>query len=175
MMEAPDVNRLRLIGGDLAVDFVNTVDEDVPADYLATAAGFRAWADRMGLPPGRVAIADVHATRAVLDAVLRPRATGGAPDERALAVLRGLESDALARATLAPGGWSFHDPLGPIVHAATELLVHGPVARLKTCGNCPWLFLDLSRNGSRRWCSMEGCGTAVKIARLTERRRRARA
>jgi predicted RNA-binding Zn ribbon-like protein len=56
------------------------------------------------------------------------------------------------------------------VHAA-ELLIRDPVDRLKSCGNCPWILLDESRNASRRWCSMEGCGTEVKIRRLTERRR----
>jgi predicted RNA-binding Zn ribbon-like protein len=37
------------------------------------------------------------------------------------------------------------------------------------------VFLDRSRNGSRRWCRMADCGTTVKARRLTERRRAARA
>jgi predicted RNA-binding Zn ribbon-like protein len=36
------------------------------------------------------------------------------------------------------------------------------------------MFLDQSRNGSRRWCRMADCGTAVKSRRLTERRRELR-
>ena len=68
------------------------------------------------------------------------------------------------------------DPLHPIVHAAVELLTDGPLDRLKVCGNCRWLFLDQSRNHSRRWCSMDECGIQMKHARVVEqRRRRARA
>ena len=49
------------------------------------------------------------------------------------------------------------DPLRPIAHAATELLTGGPLEHLKICANCRWLFLDKSRNHSRRWCSMQEC------------------
>jgi predicted RNA-binding Zn ribbon-like protein len=72
-----------------------------------------------------------------------------------------------------PAASSVLRPMPRIVHSAVELLLHGRIERLRMCGNCPWLFLDLSRNASRRWCSMENCGTAVKIRLLTERRRRA--
>jgi predicted RNA-binding Zn ribbon-like protein len=75
--------------------------------------------------------------------------------------------------------WSHADdlrtPLWPITHAATNLLAHGPPQSLKVCANCRWLFLDQSRNRSRRWCSMENCGTAVKKERYVERRRARRA
>jgi predicted RNA-binding Zn ribbon-like protein len=59
--------------------------------------------------------------------------------------------------------------------AAVDLLSTVDLSRLKTCpldeGGCGWLFLDLSRNGSRRWCAMADCGTQAKVRRLTERRR----
>jgi predicted RNA-binding Zn ribbon-like protein len=169
MEAAVDPLSIRLVGGDVALDFVNTIDDGV--DVLGDARAFAAWAERMELPPGRAALADVHAARATIDAVLRPLAAGATPAARDLRALAALERTALARATLTPGGWAFADPLSAVVHAAAELIVRGPVDRLKTCGNCPWLFLDHSRNASRRWCSMEGCGTAVKIRRLTARRR----
>jgi predicted RNA-binding Zn ribbon-like protein len=63
-------------------------------------------------------------------------------------------------------------------HAAFDLLQTCDFGRLRRCpvetGGCGWLFLDRSRNGSRRWCSMSDCGTAVKSHRLTQRRRAAR-
>jgi predicted RNA-binding Zn ribbon-like protein len=66
-----------------------------------------------------------------------------------------------------------------LAHAAVELLSTVELARLKTCpldeGGCGWLFLDLSRNGSRRWCAMADCGTQAKVRRLTARRRATRA
>ncbi len=66
------------------------------------------------------------------------------------------------------------DPLRPIAHAAVELLTNGPLEHVKICGNCRWLFLDQSRNHSRRWCSMAECGTQMKQRRFVERRRRSR-
>ena len=62
---------------------------------------------------------------------------------------------------------------------AVEVLRDAELARLRRCppeaGGCGWVFLDRSRNGSRRWCRMADCGTTVKARRLTERRRAARA
>jgi predicted RNA-binding Zn ribbon-like protein len=62
--------------------------------------------------------------------------------------------------------------------AAVDLLRTADPGRLRRCpagqGGCGWIFLDRSRNGSRRWCQMADCGTQAKIRRLTERRRAAR-
>jgi predicted RNA-binding Zn ribbon-like protein len=62
-----------------------------------------------------------------------------------------------------------------LVVAAVELVRGVELRQLRACpvddGGCGWLFLDRSRNGSRRWCSMEDCGTRAKIRKLTERRR----
>ncbi|MFI6826883.1 CGNR zinc finger domain-containing protein [Kribbella sp. NPDC050241] len=62
-----------------------------------------------------------------------------------------------------------------LVAAAIELLRTVELRQLRACpideGGCGWLFLDRSRNGSRRWCSMEDCGTRAKIRKLSERRR----
>jgi predicted RNA-binding Zn ribbon-like protein len=59
--------------------------------------------------------------------------------------------------------------------AALDVLRSADMERLRRCpvesGGCGWMFLDQSRNGSRRWCRMADCGTAVKSRRLTERRR----
>ena len=56
-----------------------------------------------------------------------------------------------------------------------DVLRGADLARLRRCpleaGGCGWLFLDQSRNGSRRWCRMADCGSLVKARRLTERRR----
>jgi len=61
---------------------------------------------------------------------------------------------------------------------AVDLLTRTDLTRLGICppedGGCGWLFLDRSRNGSRRWCTMEACGAFSKSRRLTERRRAGR-
>jgi len=65
-----------------------------------------------------------------------------------------------------------------IAEAALDVLQTADLTRLRRCpiseGGCGWLFLDQSRNGSRRWCRMADCGNAAKARRLTERRRVAR-
>jgi predicted RNA-binding Zn ribbon-like protein len=165
---------VRLVGGDLAIDFVNTVDGDIEGgDHIPTSAAFRAWCERLGLSAGRQSLAEVHGVRDRIDAVLRPLSTGDPPPLAALAALRDLERAALARAEMRPGGWDWHNgsALDRLVHAATELVLSDRHHRLRRCANCTWLFLDLSRNRSRKWCSMEHCGTHVKIRRLSERRR----
>lgn len=62
---------------------------------------------------------------------------------------------------------------------AVDLLCHTDLGRLGICPpehhGCGWLFLDRSRNGSRRWCTMEACGSFEKARRLTQRRRADRA
>jgi len=121
--------------------------------------------------------------------IFRALADGKEPPTKLLDRLRDEERAALADARLARGagahgdamGWTWPapreltEPLRPIVHAAVELLTHGPLDRLKTCGNCRWLFLDQSRNHSRRWCRMDECGIQMKHARFVEQRRRRRA
>jgi predicted RNA-binding Zn ribbon-like protein len=62
---------------------------------------------------------------------------------------------------------------------AVDLLCATDVTQLGCCpveaGGCGWLFLDHTRNHSRRWCAMEDCGSGAKAKRLTERRRQSRA
>ena len=106
------------------------------------------------------------------------------PPAETLARLRDDEAEALAHGQLAvgPGGfawtWSrtgdLDGLLWPIVHAAAMLLTGGPLERIKACGGCRYLFLDETKNGSRRWCSMAECGTRAKMRRFVARRSAAR-
>lgn len=62
-----------------------------------------------------------------------------------------------------------------LAYAAVDLTRTADLSQLRACpvaeGGCGWLFLDRSRNHSRRWCAMEDCGTQAKSRRLTTRRR----
>lgn len=60
--------------------------------------------------------------------------------------------------------------------SAAELLTSGDVGRVRKCegARCAWLFLDRSRNGSRRWCDMTICGNRAKARRHQEKAKRAR-
>lgn len=53
--------------------------------------------------------------------------------------------------------------------AAVEAVFKLPNNRIGSCPACGWLFLDSSRGGKRRWCSMRICGTRTKVAQYRER------
>ncbi|HEX3431480.1 MAG TPA: ABATE domain-containing protein [Rhizomicrobium sp.] len=62
-------------------------------------------------------------------------------------------------------------PLWPVVHDAGELLASESRERLRECASetCGWFFLDLTKNRSRRWCAMSGCGNRAKVRRFRDR------
>jgi len=78
--------------------------------------------------------------------------------------------------TCVPPGGNLEAPLWPIARSAAELLTNTAVhRRLHVCGNCEhdcsWMFVDESKSGKRRWCSMADCGNRAKARRHYERTR----
>ena len=63
--------------------------------------------------------------------------------------------------------------LAPVLWSAGDLLTDARLGRVKRCANpdCGWLFLDDSRAGKRRWCSMASCGNRAKAKRHYHRSR----
>lgn len=59
-------------------------------------------------------------------------------------------------------------PLLIVAQTAENLLERGPIDRLHICGgdDCEWMFLDLSKNRSRRWCDMATCGNETKVKKF---------
>jgi predicted RNA-binding Zn ribbon-like protein len=65
--------------------------------------------------------------------------------------------------------------LWPVAASAVELLTSASLERVKVCPDtCGWLFLDTTKNGRRRWCSMSECGAGAKVRRQAERRQASR-
>lgn len=101
------------------------------------------------------------------------------------AALNSALSGALRRLRLEPGGarwiWEWRrerpvdpaDPLHAIVWSAAGLLTSADRPLVKRCAadDCGWLFLDSSRNHTRRWCDMKVCGNSAKSRRFYQRRR----
>ena len=58
-------------------------------------------------------------------------------------------------------------PLWKLAQAASDLLVSSDAEGIKECGDptCRWLFLDTSKNHTRRWCDMKTCGNRMKARR----------
>jgi predicted RNA-binding Zn ribbon-like protein len=63
--------------------------------------------------------------------------------------------------------------LVPVAESAAWLLEHGDGSLVRRCegARCVLLFYDTTRNKSRRWCSMEGCGSRAKAAAYYRRSR----
>lgn len=136
--------------------------------------------------PGRAeaVLEDARELRDIVDHIFTAIATGGRPADVDIAGLNRFLEEGMRHRRLEPDerccGWSWsagEEPLArmlwPIAAAAAELLVEGDLERVKRCGNdsCGWLFVDLSRNRSRRWCDMRECGNRAKARRHYARRR----
>ena len=186
----------------LCLDVVNAVDgRDEDATYTypqmlewVRAAGGLSPADVAALESAAAAdpvgaAEEVRRMVALLRsafAVFHGLATRGSADEEQLAALQAVHADALAHGRLERADSAFrwtwqHDvrlPRWLVAHSAVELVTGGPLGRVKVCASddgCNYLFVDTSKNNSRRWCSMADCGNTAKSKRLTEKRRASRA
>jgi predicted RNA-binding Zn ribbon-like protein len=189
---------LRLIGGRLCLDFVNTAnnhEQPNMKEHLADYGLLIVWAQHAH------ALAPAVAKRLLAEARQRP-ADAARALERARGLRRGLYAlfhvfatgqpivperldDVNAALARLPGGarllatpaglawdWSaagesLEQPILPVIWSAAELLTSPERARIRMCEGqgCTWLFLDTSRNRTRRWCSMEDCGNRAKAQR----------
>ncbi|ADB30337.1 protein of unknown function DUF1470 [Kribbella flavida DSM 17836] len=189
----PDgIPELAIVGGDLALDFANTVDDPLGPrrfDHLADYRALLVWAQRVGLLTSGLPLLDLAAEQPPEAAAVVRRAAqlrdalnlifgqviDGVPTDEGWRQLRPFVVEAIDRADLvdATPAWELAElrsPLWPVAHQAYVLLTGPDLPRVKRCAACPWLFVDGSRNGSRRWCSMEICGTSQKISRYVARR-----
>lgn len=151
----------------VAIEFVHTGD---PGEELETPAVRR----------------EVARFRAMLERVLIEEAMGRGANETDLEQLnRILHRAGEARGivpTVRGYGWGWIRDPGPVVRrlfppawSAAQLLSGDDRQRLKCCQGCGRLFLDASKNRSRRWCEMEVCGNRAKVAAHRRRTRRAAA
>jgi predicted RNA-binding Zn ribbon-like protein len=63
--------------------------------------------------------------------------------------------------------------LWPVAQSAANLLTSETLDRVGECQgeDCGWLFLDASKNKSRRWCSMDDCGNREKARQFYRRKK----
>ena len=192
---------LDFVGGHPALDLANTLggargaepDEDYLGDYddvvvwatraqvIDEATGERlAAAARHRPDDADRAFARTRELRGAVVAVFGAVAEADQPAPDALDDLLAFHAEAIARGRLAPDAdafevtWETDDlerVIWPLALSAVDLLREGPLSRLKLCADCCWMFLDLSRNRSRRWCSMNHCGGRRKMQRYRARRR----
>ncbi len=191
-----------MVGGSLCLDFANTVgshSSDSPREDLLTYRDLLSWSRLAGIlskeeekalavmaqeKPGAAARAleKGRELREIIYRVFRSVAAGGSAAD--LDAFNVFLKRAMARARMVRAGEGFEiafDPggtldgmLAPIAWSAAELLRGGEIGRVKACGNqtCGWLFVDRSKNRSRRWCEMSDCGNTAKARRFQQRRSR---
>jgi predicted RNA-binding Zn ribbon-like protein len=143
----------------------------------AAAVGIEAWAKRRGREAASL-VAEVVALReavyaafaaasagrpiAKADAETLNRALAGAPGRTNLMIAEAANTWRLPAVT--PIAASL---LAPVLWSAGDLLAGSHLQKVRLCANekCRWLFLDDSKSGTRRWCSMSSCGNRAKAHR----------
>ena len=165
------IENVPLWGNDLALDFANTT-EAADKDHLRTYDDLVTWAHRTGaLPADARPRGELTRARELRAAIYEVFTAGSG-----LEVVLDVYADAVRNGTIEDGEWRWSGthpdrPLWPVAAAAVDLLRSDRLDRVKVCGNCDWLFVDASRNRSRRWCSMDECGAHVKMRRYRAARR----
>lgn len=178
----------RFRGGHVALDLAATLARRLKADpreLLAAPDDLARWLVAAGMAETMptASAADLVTARALREAVYGiadARIGGRAPAGQDVATLNRLASEPAALPWLdVQGSVRWHGGTGALLallaREAVLLLGGADRARIRQCEaeGCALLFLDMSRGGDRRWCSMKGCGNKAKVAEF--RRRRAQA
>lgn len=185
---------IALDGGWLCLDFINTVSGRIPGmgnEYLNTWTDFIHWVRRAGVLPEPEWIAwsqlpvgnidEVRTLREALYALFEHLIRTGNIHPKDLDVFNSflhevyphtrLRSTANGlRRGIDPGPHP-EKPLWFIALSAETLLLSDRLPRVKACDNCGWLFLDTSKNGARRWCNMQTCGSQSKAKAYYHRKK----
>jgi predicted RNA-binding Zn ribbon-like protein len=158
--------------------YVGVIGEDEAEHLLEWAASHPAEAE--------AALHYAIAIRQTLYHILAAAAADVAPEPSQMQAFNHILAQAMTHLRLTPGTQGFdwacatdtHDlekMLWPVVWSAAELLTSHDLVHLRECAgdHCNWLFLDTSKNHSRRWCSMKDCGNRAKAKMHYHRTRQA--
>jgi predicted RNA-binding Zn ribbon-like protein len=181
------------IGGHPALDLANAVfNRRAPEpdnELLKSARDIGNWFKASGLAGARNAeavagiagapfVERVHAVREASAKVFGAVAAKKPSATEALGFLLLCAADGLAggavglngtRPGLAPARWRDPDAVTAfLAMLSIEAFFGLPRERVRSCPRCGWLFLDTSRGGKRRWCSMRICGNREKVSRHRE-------
>lgn len=182
------------LAGNLALDFTNTVHShgaDDPRDDMKALPDLLAWGHQAGLlrqaelrRPGPGLQHDFQRAlvqREVFYEIFAAIAARGEANGQDLQRLALYFRAAMSHTTIERSGehyqlgWGGARPLERMLYeltrSAVNLLFSGKLGRVRQCAGetCSWLFLDTSRNGTRRWCDMRACGNRAKVRRFRRR------
>ncbi len=165
-------DRFRAGAGRLCLDFIRTLryrGTPSEAEELPDAAAWGAWIDEFGpfsSPVRPASAADARAAREAIHALLTDSLRPS--DRQRLNRFAALPVPAPSLTASGALRWQAPDPASAMVallaRDALELVTSPEFARVRRCAGptCGALFLDTSRPGTRRWCSMEICGNQAK-------------
>ena len=116
--------------------------------------------------------------------IFKAVAEDASPEDEDLVLLSAAVADAQNHARIVPkeGGfiWDWAGNAGdldrmlwPVVRSAADLLTSDELDDVRVCASetCNWLFMDTSKNHSRRWCDMKSCGNRAKARRFYGRKK----
>jgi predicted RNA-binding Zn ribbon-like protein len=172
-------------GGRLALDLTASLAgrrRDAPRELLVEPRDLGRWLVAAGLTARtpEISSAELEHARELREAIYR-LATGAIHRRPLAAADRAVVNRWAARAAPAPqltadGGMAWIGDgvdamLATIARDAVDVLGGGKVDRLRACegDGCAIVFLDSSRAGQRRWCSMTGCGNKAKVSEFRRR------
>ncbi|MEV6114522.1 ABATE domain-containing protein [Streptomyces sp. NPDC052109] len=185
----PTTIRFRQGAGRPCLDFVRTLRHRGTADAveeLPDEEALAAWVRQCGPCPARTrdATAGLMRTaqelREAIHRLISAARAGRAPDAETRTQVNEAAAHAVPVPALTTSGhlsWHAEDPvratLALVARDALDLVTGPDLGRVRDCAGtgCGALFLDTSRPGTRRWCSMDTCGNRAKKEAL---RRRAR-
>ncbi len=194
-MTADEMDKLQFDGGCIAFDFTNTVNtrkHSAYKDYINSFQNLLLWSEKVKLldadrlaaiheivdsASGTKAFEYAIYAREVLHGIFAPIANNNTPQPAIIEKFNGLISRSLCHAKFEtedfPNSLSFHqnnafadEIIDTIVKSAFDVLTSENFKdKIKECPGCGWLFLDKSKNGKRRWCDMQACGSNDKALR----------
>ena len=151
--------------------------ENTAGVSAASSRGIARWSRAHPVKAANV-FADAVALREAMYRSFAAQAAAEYPRPTDFALLQRALAQAPARQRLAPadGGYAWTierlQPsaahlLTPILWSAGDLLIKGARGNVRRCANseCVWLFIDASKNATRRWCAMASCGNRAKARR----------
>jgi predicted RNA-binding Zn ribbon-like protein len=132
----------------------------------------------------RAVLAEAIEFREAMFRIITAQSVGSEASEADLEIFNRTLSVALCHLRLVQRGqefeWQFRGGanrldtmLWPVARSAAELLTSHDLHRVRECASdtCTWLFVDRSKNHSRRWCDMNDCGNRAKARRHYQRKK----
>jgi predicted RNA-binding Zn ribbon-like protein len=199
-----EAGNLKLLGGRLCLDFVNTLDwrgTDTPQEFLNSFDDLVSWSRHVGICSQqetnnlyKAAKRSNAEAKKVLNRALKLRETiyrlfavniaNQNPLKEDLTIFNSILSRSMKDSQIIRTNdgyaWDINTNkarldwiLNPIVHSAVDILISDERNKVKACADpaCGWLFIDVSRNRSRRWCDMKDCGNRAKATRFYKKKK----